>query len=236
MRETNLTSVWIYIFNSHSWCVQLALMNGQGHGNQGKENNLFDQSAGCIICTSADGWVGWATPLIWASSVSPTNVNYGGIGEGWRGANMLLAVGVSLNPRIPPRGGPEVMSRRGSYHSPIHLDDGVIRFEISNHWKLDRSFAFAIKPVWWWGSFGLQYRVLCLFVLIVFLLFLRNQQGAFLSVGIRFSNVQTVQCFEPGQPVFWPNYQCLRNISSVRRQSHVQLNKPTSRERGIFSD
>ena len=161
-------------------------MNGQGHGNQGSENNLFDQSAGCIICTSADGWVGWATPLIWTSSVSPTNVNYGGIGEGWRGANMLLAVGVSLNPRIPPRGGPEVMSRRGSYHSPIHLDDGVIRFEISNHWKLDRSFAFAIKPVWWWGSFGLQYRVLCLFVLIVFCCFWETSRALSYQLGSDF--------------------------------------------------
>ena len=102
-------------------------------GNQGSENNLFDQSAGCIICTSADGWVGWATPLIWASSVSPTNVNYGGLGRVAGGKYVIGGRCVpqpSHSSREPAR---EVMSRGGSYHSPIHLDDGVIRLEISNH-------------------------------------------------------------------------------------------------------
>ena len=108
-------------------------MNGQRVGSREVKTICLTPAQGGLFARWQMGGLVEATPLIWTSSVSPTNVNYGGIGEGWRGANMLLAVGVSLNPRIPPRGGPEVMSRRGSYHSPIHLDDGVIRFEISNH-------------------------------------------------------------------------------------------------------
>ena len=37
----------------------------------------------------------------------PNECQLRGVGQGWRGANMLLAVGVSLNHRIPPESRPE---------------------------------------------------------------------------------------------------------------------------------
>ena len=86
-----------------------------------------------LVALFADGWVGWGDPFNLDQLCFPNECQLRGVGQGWRGANMLLAVGVSLNPRIPPESR-LVMSWGGSYHSLIHLDDGVIRFrKFPNH-------------------------------------------------------------------------------------------------------
>ena len=106
---------------------------GMGMGSREVKTICLREVQAALFARWQMGGLVGATPLIRTSSVSPTNVNYGGLGRVAGGKYVIGGRCVpqpSHSSREPAR---EVMSRGGSYHSPIHLDDGVIRLEISNH-------------------------------------------------------------------------------------------------------
>ena len=73
-------------------------MNEQRVGSREVKTICWSKVQGALFARRQMGGLVGATPLIWTSSVSPTNVNYGGLG------GKYVIGGRCPSTRIPPNG------------------------------------------------------------------------------------------------------------------------------------
>ena len=93
-------------------------MNEERVGSREVKTICWSKVQGALFARRQMGGLAGATPLIWTSSVSPTNVNYGGLGRRGGGRGKYVIGGrCPSQPAFHQMAG-RVMSRGGSYHPP----------------------------------------------------------------------------------------------------------------------
>ena len=146
-------------------------------GNQGSENNLFEGSAGCIICTLADGWVGRGDPFNLDQLCFPNECQLRGVGQGGGGQicywRSVCPSTIAFLQRAGQRGN-ESGRQLPLSDPPWWWGHTLSNFKLSKFWLI---FSFVVMMI---GSVGLQYWPLSVFCFDrVLLCFEKRAAGCF---------------------------------------------------------